>query len=380
VCSRRCNSWSLAKCSCDADSIATVADIMDQYKPELTAFARRLDESKLVVRSKSSKTAKNSRPGLKLIDEFRSYAAEQVEAATRTLSDLENMSPESRGDRYETNFRMARHEVRYWTLEHQTWELFEGLVTHRFETFPNDRAPGEFTDNKYISDICIRDYLYQHHSIFKELIIVLEWLQRHSLAPSIDEIEEEGLYRGDRGWMYTKERIKADKRLNTGKQLLHFGRMSNGFKAGTARYIVTELDPDAPSRQQRQLEQEDEGWERYLMRLVWAFLRKGQVKDAQDLCDDAGEYWRSATLGGSEIAWDPQIDGVREDGEERRVMGNRRRELWKRMCFAIARRKGGDEFEKAVYGTLCGDVESVSKELSFCIVAIANPDLGNTCM
>jgi nuclear pore complex protein Nup107 len=58
------------------------------------------------------------------------------------------------------------------------------------------------------------------------------------------------------------------------------------------------------------------------------------------------------------------IDGARElDEEDLAVKGNRRRELWKRMCYALARRRGGDKYEKASYGILCGDVESVSTTL-----------------
>ena len=103
------------------------------------------------------------------------------------------------------------------------------------------------------------------------------------------------------------------------------------------------------------------------MKLVWGFLRKGQTEDARELCEDAGEFWRAASLTGGEDAWDPQVDGPKgdEDDGEIRVTGNRKRELWKRMCFALARKPGGEEYEKAVYGLLAGDVESVSIPVCF---------------
>jgi nuclear pore complex protein Nup107 len=33
--------------------------------------------------------------------------------------------------------------------------------------------------------------------------------------------------------------------------------------------------------------------------------------------------------------------------------------LWRRMCYALARKGGGDEYERAVYGILSGDIQSV---------------------
>ena len=100
------------------------------------------------------------------------------------------------------------------------------------------------------------------------------------------------------------------------------------------------------------------------MKLIWGFLRKGELHNALDLCEDAGEFWRAASLSGGIDAWDVRVDGPHPGGdgseEELCVTGNRRRELWKRMCYAVARRRGGDGYEQAVYGTLCGDIESVS--------------------
>lgn len=35
--------------------------------------------------------------------------------------------------------------------------------------------------------------------------------------------------------------------------------------------------------------------------------------------------------------------------------------LWRRMCFDLARKSGGDRYERAVYGILSGDISSVEE-------------------
>ncbi|KAL7275406.1 Nucleoporin nup84 [Rhizina undulata] len=68
----------------------------------------------------------------------------------------------------------------------------------------------------------------------------------------------------------------------------------NAFEKGKekGRDLVTGLDPDAPTRQGRQIEEEDEDEERFLMRIVWAFVRKGDIRGARDLCEEVGYLWR----------------------------------------------------------------------------------------
>lgn len=342
----------------------TDASPMDLLRPELSAFAERLEASGLF----QSSADESSGSSIDLIGEFQTYAAEHVDAAAHAVEQLEDLGEEEDDGQCADELFEARELLKYWEMEHQTWELFGTLITHRIGTegrIPEDIPPE--LDDKFASDVSIREYFFEADPTFRELTIVLQWLRRYAPGSTVDEIENDRLYRGDRGWMYTKEKIKATKRMRPGKQL------SFKLMPASNQNIVTELDPDAPSRQRAQLEEEDGAWERYLMKLVWGFLRKGQFTIARDLCVDAGEFWRAASITGAKHVWDPKIDGSRdieglddeekldeEDDDEYSVKGNRNRELWKRMCFAVARRQGGEIYEKAVYGILCGDVESVS--------------------
>ena len=330
-------------------------------RPELLAFASRLDDSKVLQEAGASEAATEA--AYQLIQAYQQYAGDHVEETAHILEELESVSSEARGEHHAQETFHTKEMLKYWELEHQTWELFGALVSHRLSSdgHSSSEVPAELANNRYACDGHIRNHFFDTDPSFRELTIVLEWLRRYSPAPTADEIEAEGLYRGDSGWMYTKLEIKANKRL---RQVSALGGGPATAPSRSARSTVTELDPDASIRQQRPLEEEDEAWERYLMKLIWGFLRKGELHNALDLCEDAGEFWRAASLSGGIDAWDARIDGPHPDSdkteEELCVTGNRRRELWKRMCYAVARRRGGNGYEQAVYGALCGDIESVS--------------------
>ncbi|KAI5855637.1 107-domain-containing protein [Tricharina praecox] len=334
---------------------------IELIKPEFVAFATRLDDSGILRQPLTNNTEESAAAAYDLISTFQSYAAVLMEESERALEDMTDTTLEDPREEYDIN--ETKEQARYWQLEHQTWELFGALISHRLSV-GNRRhdmnLPGDLANDRFSSDVRIREHFFDADTSFTELTIVLEWLRRYSPAPTADEIEVPGLYREGGGWIYTKEEIKKQKRMNQNKQLSLFGARGSAFTPASSQNYVTELDPDAPSRQGRQLEEQDEAWEQYLMKLVWGFLRKGEIDTARDMCEDAGEFWRAASLNGGLDAWDPRIDGVREtDEEDFAVKGNRRRELWKRMCYALARRRGGNPYEKASYGILCGDVESV---------------------
>ncbi|KAI5819747.1 107-domain-containing protein [Pyronema omphalodes] len=320
-------------------------------QPELLAFAAKLDESNM-LQSSQLHTEESTMIAINLIQAYQIYAGEHVEETAQVLEELENTAVEDLKEDHAQELYHTKEILKYWELEHQTWELFGALISHRLdaENYMTQDVPPSLS-NKYAADCQIRNHFFTTDPSFRELTIVLEWLRRYAPAPSADDIENDPLYRGDGGWMYTKERIKACKRLP--------GRGLSLRNEVEPDKLVTELDPDAPSRQQRKLEDEDEAWEAYLMRLVWGFLRKGEMDNALELCEDAGEFWRAASLSGGADAWDAKIDGPHEIDDGEIVKGNRRRELWKRMCYANASNKTKNMYERAVYGTLCGDIASV---------------------
>lgn len=337
-----------------ADTMQTVdsnhPNYFDTYA-EADAFALHLDAS--TAQSDDPEGAPTILSGYDLADRLQDVATSRVEA-------IKEHFPEDATDDEQA-------ELEYWQLEHQTWEIFAGLTSHRLKStngmeIENDISL-ELVQNKYTSNARFRQFLMQSDPRFKEWTLILNWLLQY--APDPMESFDEGAPGYGSGWMYTKESLKSKKRL-AGKKLLSLQANSNMFFAKKAdrKNLITELDPDAPSRQHRQLEEEDEEAERNFMKFLWGWVRKGDISGARRVCDESGEWWRGASLSGNDEAHDYNIDGhnlVDEAaGSSQAVVGNRRRELWRRMCFAIARKQGGDDWEKAVYGVLCGDVESVS--------------------
>jgi len=328
--------------------------IFDQEWPEVDAFAIALNSSNL-LQSADPNSAQAAISGYDLIERFQNVSGTQLDEVKAAHTPA--LSHEGAAD------------VAHWELEHQTWELFGTLSSHRLNVgIQTQDLPAELANNKYTSNQRLRQHLRETDARFQEWCLILQWLCKYAPDPldlfdNIDEI-------GKGGWMYTKESLKAEKRLRgrKGKATLVFSSLGGGRPSNK----ITELDPDAPSRQRKQLENEDKESERFLFKAIWVFLRKGDLKGAKGLCAEMGEFWRAASLAGGEEAWDPMVDGQRfdnqsdeesmdmsENSQVEGVTGTRRRELWKRMCYAIAHRSCAEQWEKAVYGTLCGDYESV---------------------
>jgi nuclear pore complex protein Nup107 len=60
---------------------------------------------------------------------------------------------------------------------------------------------------------------------------------------------------------------------------------------------VSELDPDAPTRQRRRIDPDNARDEERLMTAVWRLLRAGRPVDARALCEAVGQPWRAAAMG-----------------------------------------------------------------------------------
>lgn len=320
---------------------------LDMYEAEIQNFAFELDET--IDQDDNGELVGKEGSGFELVRRFQDLAAQQVHRFRELGQDDEQDQD------------VVDSELKYWELEHQTWELFGQLAEHRLDERPHTKTiPNDLVRNRFLSNKHVRDYLEENHPKFRELALVLDWLERYSPHPDEELRARDGGLKADAGWLYTREKIKANKRKG-GRGSFSFGSFGN-----KGRDVVNALDPDAATREQKRLEEEDEVADRLLMKLCWKFLRKGDVTTAQLLCEDSGETWRAVSLGGGQEAWDDRIDGeVEVDGDqtiddmEKAVRGNKRRELWKRMCFALARRPEVDTYEKAVYGALCGDIESV---------------------
>jgi nuclear pore complex protein Nup107 len=189
----------------------------------------------------------------------------------------------------------------------------------------------------------------------------LEWL-KDSADESGEEIDilvqdlQQNADRGDiiaHGWLHTKAAIKGKKRFHSSPQTLDpaLPSLQRGhLNASGTEPLVTQLDPDATTRQKRKLEAQDEFFERAIWLGCYEMLRRGKSTDEiRGWCMERTEVWRAVSMSGF-----PDQDSTDEN-----LGAAGSSALWRRMCFALARKGGGDEYGRAVYGILSGDIQSV---------------------
>uniref|UniRef100_H0VCS9 Nuclear pore complex protein n=1 Tax=Cavia porcellus TaxID=10141 RepID=H0VCS9_CAVPO len=125
---------------------------------------------------------------------------------------------------------------------------------------------------------------------------------------------------------------------------------------GSARPLVTELDPDAPIRQKMPLDDLDREDEIRLLKYLFTLIRAGMTDEAQRLCKRCGQAWRAATLEGWKLYHDPNING---GAELEPVEGNPYRRIWKISCWRMAEDEHFNKYERAIYAALSGNLKQL---------------------
>ncbi|KAG9326615.1 hypothetical protein KVV02_006126 [Mortierella alpina] len=224
-----------------------------------------------------------------------------------------------------------KDEYQLWQSEHNTWLLLSTLFS-AFECKRPvvDKGPDalEWSDHDLVEHLTNTDSDFKHHRAVK---VWLEVIAPHT-SPLI-----------------TPKNHKPAPRT----------QMSFSFSAPADSSATKYQDPDAPTRDGVKATDHNQRAEHDLLRAVWQYIRRGQHQQARKACISAGEHWRAESISGGapyavSIAFtDPAYD--RDEG----LSGNRTRGLWKGTCYALAKEQSADQFERAIYGALCGDVESV---------------------
>lgn len=223
----------------------------------------------------------------------------------------------------------------HWQLECRTWDLIQRLYLERTKDADTD----EECDMQTVSNHALIQHLYNTDNRVAETKILLDWLRDGGPERSAIELRSNG-------WFYTKESIKSRERV---------GKLSQESK------IVTMLDPDAPLRQGKYLEEKDQDYERTLVRAMFFCIRSGEFEEAAELGRQSGSHWRAASLRGCVDQRNDRLDTGAVNGS---VEGNVNKPLWRRMCFALSQHSGLDIYERALYGALCGDLVSITPVLS----------------
>ncbi|PBP22516.1 hypothetical protein BUE80_DR006503 [Diplocarpon rosae] len=239
-------------------------------------------------------------------------------------------------------------DLERWEQEAQTWDLLRRIVELRFPS-PCNRGQAlqhHHDINQYSSEQDLWEDFLDKDALALERRTVLQWLQdcAEESGEAIDVLVQDLQLNANRGeiitagWIHTKYDIKG-KKLGTTQE------------PSQVEDLITQLDPDAMTRQGRRLHYQDEYFERAIWLGCYEMLRRGKTSDEiREWCYERTEVWRAVSMSGfpDERSSEDLDSGNPESSA-----------LWRRMCFALARNGGGDPYERAVYGILSGDIESV---------------------
>jgi nuclear pore complex protein Nup107 len=258
-------------------------------------------------------------------------------------------------------------DLERWEQEAQTWDLLRRLVHLRFPPPGSaENANKSLSRHKalhqYSTEREVWENFLEEDGVALERKTVLQWL-KDTAEESGEDIDvlvqdlQQNAERGDiiaHGWLHTKAAIKNQKRIHVWPQALDPASpevQKVHMNSSKTEPLITQLDPDAMTRQNRKLEAQDEYFERSIWLGCYEMLRRGRsAADIREWCMERTEVWRAVSMSG--LPDEKPVDDDETGNPASSV-------LWRRMCFALARKGGGDEYERAVFGILSGDISSV---------------------
>ncbi|CEJ93341.1 hypothetical protein VHEMI08934 [[Torrubiella] hemipterigena] len=333
------------------------------FRPEVEDFANALDECLSPFLSPADRRER-------LLDLPRRYhenalrrlAKARPRRARESQVDIMDMDMDD-GTSLRSSLPLDADEMRSLEEEIQTWDLVRRLFPLRHAdsaamSFDRDTiVNGSHRNNDAVHEFLLTDSLAQ------ERRAVLQWLQNNAASgPDIDTLVEDLQKNADRGdiiahgWLHTRSAIKLRKSMTGWPHLLdkQSPSIAQSHVSSAGAPLVTQLDPDAITRQGRKLEPQDEFFERAIWLGCFEHLRRGSDPEViREWCQDRTELWRSISMSAMLLPtndFDRSIDASPESLA-----------LWRRMCYGLAKHGGSDDYERAVYGILSGDISSVEK-------------------
>lgn len=266
-------------------------------------------------------------------------------------------------------------EVARLQLEAETWELLLNLIsiddphTRGRSTAAQQSAFQNL--HRYSSDRQIWEQFLSADHYAMECTVILKWLEDtarfgirdvDALITDLESQAERGQGVWAHGWLYTKESIKGQKRLRAWPQPLDPndpGITASLVNTETRDPLVTQLDPDAVTRQKQSLQKQDKFYERATWATCWKMLRRGETwTKIREWSNERLENWRAASVCGSSV--DTSFCGdvnTPADDSTARMMNFRLQNSWRTACSALSRNPNVDDFQRAVYALLCGETQ-----------------------
>jgi nuclear pore complex protein Nup107 len=340
----------------------------DRVTRQIEAFADKLDQFK---RKNTSDEFQSIQAAYKLVESYRDLAQNAIQDITtqQTLKRAKAGHRSSTGPESKVNEDTQRLQ-----LEADTWRLLLNLISiddpASRASFQENRQTVFQTLHRYSTDREIWEAFLSADQYGLECVIAMRWLEETAktgqqdldyLITDMEAQAERGQGLWAHGWLYTKEAIKGYKRLRAWPQPLEPddpGISRSLVTDDGSKPLITQLDPDALTRQKRGLQLQDQFYERATWMTCWKMLRQGENwTTIRKWAQGRLEGWRAVALCGSSV--DPTTANTRtpvDDGMTR-LMNSRGHDPWRSACHALAHSQDTDEFQRAVYALLCGDFE-----------------------
>lgn len=261
-------------------------------------------------------------------------------------------------------------ELQACELEADTWDIVYSLLELQD---PSSKAQVEEAQktafdglHRYSTDGQVWDAFLNSDGFAQECYTILLWLQRTAARsrPPIEDVIAEKAAQAERGegiwsagWLYTKSAIKNTKRMRSWPKPLDPN--APGLQAtlrGTddTDDIVSQLDPDAVTRQRHSLVSSDRYHEKASWQACWEMLRRGsKCTEVEDWWKERKESWRAASILGASLR--PELYTA-DAGIS--WMISLPRKVRSRAMTALANADVNlDEHEAAVYGLLCSQTQ-----------------------
>ncbi|MCJ1262017.1 Nucleoporin nup84 [Lobaria immixta] len=394
--------------STDSPPLLTVGDVQralhplqataDRVGKQVEEFAETLD--RLSTR-KQRKDHKDCRHVLPLVLSYRKIAHDTVEELTsihspdkqrqmtkrwkrKLRSSSGGSTPRSTHSEEDLGSlsKTTVEDLKRWEQEEQTWDLLGRMLQVEYPVPQPDAQDLEFNEgfmrpnrgpdvHRYSPEKDVWARFLAEDDLAWERHTVVEWLKKcaDSSGQEIELVVKELEFDAERGtgiwadsWLYTKEAIKGQKLLRSWPQALDPEAPGIGtslLNADRTQGLITQLDPDAITRQGRNLEKKDQYFETAMWLACWEMLRRGKNWDyVRDWCRERVEGWRAVAMRG-----DPRSSDFKEtQGDTTSLAASwLTRALWRKTCAVAAKRGGVDKYENAVYGILSGYLPSVKE-------------------
>lgn len=347
----------------------------DRVTKQIEAFAKELDQFK---QKNSTDEFQNLQAAYDLVDKYHKLTKNAIQETEKQqkLKRAKNFRSSGAADDHKTE-----DELRRLQLELDTWRLLLNLISiddpASRASYKEGRQTAFQNLHRYSSDREIWEQFLNADQYALECVVAMRWLEETSksgdnelefLITDMEAQAERGQGLWSHGWLFTKEAIKGHKRLRAWPQPLEPNDPVVAHAMLTTddqQPLVTQLDPDALLRQKHSLQAQDEFYERATWMTCWKMLRQGENwTKIREWAQSRLENWRAVSLCGSSVDAKATKTRTPFDDGMTRLMNSRSQDSWRAACSALAHNSSAGDFERAVYGLLCGESDSVVKVCS----------------